>query len=945
MEPKLPNIWEICTFSDEITYGIFDMSRFAVELHDVLSNNKSVANIYRDPVLFFSNTYLTKPMERLLKDVLLRIARNEGSPVYIIDTEFGGGKTHTLLLLYHLFNNRDIGNKQIREYKIDEKYGILEVPEARVVAIDCNIVKRNTLWGEIAYAIGKYDLFKRLDENKEVPKDITLLKSLFDKPTLLLIDELPQYLLKADSDRVGNVTLADLTIAFIQDLIRSVSSVDKCVLIITLTARQKLYESYTERVRSIVDKGNKSITDFRVENIVDDLKQSLSRQSQYIVPVSKEEVYDVIVKRLVKVRKDDYKKVVEAYYNYYLNHGLVSEPNYKDKMLKAYPFHPFLIDTLYERVASIDKFNKTRGMLRLLALAIHEIYKNKRECKIVSTGDIDLSEQLIKESLTDHIDKGDLKQAVESDCISKARRLDSSKNTKLVEKVARTIFIHSLISATKVSGIKPSEVKLAVCYPNIDPSLVDIILQEIDKEFWYLKVENEQYYFSTKPNINKVIYEYMSNVREDEIKDKIRSLFEPKHKSLFEPSIRNNIFKIYVWEKDLPDDEHLKLSIIDYDEIRQDDDSNKRLFANMISNAGNNIRIYQNTIVILYPDYHGIEALKNAARHVIAALKAKDDERIRMDSNDIKAIKQRIEEFEGVLLTTCRNTYSKIAYPYSSDIRIDALPPIYASKYDLLSAIKERLKSSGKLVESLSEEVIANKLERGDKGVMHIHDDIYKVFLKDRRERFVVPASKILDAIKEGVSNSLFGYADRLEEVDGKYKAIIGREVNVRWDGYVIKKDLIYVEDKGKDKEKKEEIGIRVSAVGLGAGVGEVMGQQSTISYPYQDTLSKQYVHRYIIRSNSIDEIIKLLSSVNIVTIGRDHSRSLHARLVNPNKDTIEIRSRLSNIEELKSLLKQLSNLKFNVDNNDGGMASIEIQTYEDISKELKDHGIRYEGA
>jgi hypothetical protein len=219
------------------------------------------------------------------------------------------------------------------------------------------------------------------------------------------------------------------------------------------------------------------------------------------------------------------------------------------------------------------------------------------------------------------------------------------------------------------------------------------------------------------------------------------------------------------------------------------------------------------------------------------------------------------------------------------------------------------------------------------------------VFLKDRRERFVVPASKILDAIKEGVSNSLFGYADRLEEVDRKYKAIIGREVNVRWDGYVIKKDLIYVEDKGKDKEKKEEIGIRVSAVGLGAGVGEVMGQQSTISYPYQDTLSKQYVHRYIIRSNSIDEIIKLLSSVNIVTIGRDHSRSLHARLVNPNKDTIEIRSRLSNIEELKSLLKQLSNLKFNVDNNDGGMASIEIQTYEDISKELKEHGIRYEGA
>ncbi len=924
---ELPNIWKVCAFSDEIVYGRFDMSKFAVELHSVLDNTADP--IYKDPKLFFSNTYLTRNMKYLLKDILLKIARDEGTPVYIIDTEFGGGKTHTLLLLYHLFKNRELGTEYIRQYNIDREYGVLEVPEAKVVAIDCNMVKRNTLWGEIAYAMGKYGLFKSLDESKEIPKDIGLLKSLFDKPTLLLIDELPQYLLKADSEKVGNVTLADLTISFIQDLIRAVSSMNKCVLIITLTATQKLYESYTKKVRSAVDR---SITDYRVDEVVDYLKQSLSRQSQYIVPVSKEEVYDLIVKRLVKERRSDYKDVVETYYNYYLEYGLVSEPNYKDKMLKAYPFHPFLIDTLYERVASIDKFNKTRGMLRLLALVLHEIYKNKRECKIVSTCDVDLSVLPIKESLTDHIDKGDLKPAIESDCISKSRRLDSNKNIKLVEKVARTIFIYSLIGATRVSGIKPSEVKLAVCYPNIDPSLVDSILQEIDKEFWYLKVDNEQYYFSTKPNINKVIYEYIGNVREDEIKDKIRSLFESKHKSLFEHNNSNNIFKIYVWEKDLPDDEHLKLAVIDYDEIRQDDDSNKRLFARMIENAGNNIRTYQNTIVILYPDYHGIEALKDAAKQVIAAQKARDDERIKMDSNDIKAIKQRIEEFEGILLTTLRNTYSKIAYPYSSDIRIDTLPPIYTSRYDLISAIKERLKSSGKLVESLSKDVIADKLEQGDKGVMHIHDDIYKLFLKDRRERFIVPVSKILDAIKEGVCNGLFGYAEKLEEVDGKYKAIIGGNVDVKWDGYVIRKDLIYIEkvDKGKEKVMEEKISL----------VGKEMQQQLTTPYQYPDTLSsKQYAYRYAIRSNNVEETIKLLSSVNIISIGKDHSKSLHIRLANSNKDIIEIRSRLGNIEEMKSLLRQLSNLKFNVD----GTASIEIQTYEDISKELDDYRIRYE--
>jgi predicted AAA+ superfamily ATPase len=105
----LQNIWEVCKFSDEIVYGKLDMSKFAVELHSVLDG--SADKTYTDAKLFLDNTFLTSNAKLMLKDALVRVSKGEGQPVYIIDTEFGGGKTHTLLLLYHMFRHRDLAKE------------------------------------------------------------------------------------------------------------------------------------------------------------------------------------------------------------------------------------------------------------------------------------------------------------------------------------------------------------------------------------------------------------------------------------------------------------------------------------------------------------------------------------------------------------------------------------------------------------------------------------------------------------------------------------------------------------------------------------------------------------------------------------------------------------------------------------------------------------------
>ena len=199
------NVWENCTFSDEIISGDLKQHKFAVELHEFLSNTADP--VYQDPTLFFQNTYLTNQMKSMIKDTLLRLDRNEGVPVTVIDTGFGGGKTHTLLLLHHIFKNPSNGFEYISKFNLDKENNIQKIPDVNVVAIDCRDVKKNTLWGEIADRLGKYEQFKEYDEKRKPVNDLDDLKSLFDKPTLLMIDELPHYLLECATEKVGNTIL------------------------------------------------------------------------------------------------------------------------------------------------------------------------------------------------------------------------------------------------------------------------------------------------------------------------------------------------------------------------------------------------------------------------------------------------------------------------------------------------------------------------------------------------------------------------------------------------------------------------------------------------------------------------------------------------------------------------------------------------------------------
>ena len=366
-----------------------------MELHEFLDGTAD--RMYQEPRAFFDNTFLTDQMKLLVRDTLARLSAGSGQPVTVIDTGFGGGKTHSLLLLHHIFTSRDAGLDFVRRSGIASDMDICSIPQARIVEIDCRRITKNTLWGEIAHRLGRYAEFGEADARREAPMDITGIKRLFDGPALIMLDELPHYLFKADSIRVGKKTLGEITIPFIMELISAVASLPRTCLILTLTEKQSLYEAHTA---DILSKINRRMSDFRVDDLVSGLNEAISRQAHIMTPVNRNQIYDVVNARLVQHVDEEAKAAtIREYADYYEKYGM-DVGDMLEKMERSYPFHPSLIDMLHDRVSTIGKFNQTRGMLRLLTRIVRQVVEERPTCKMIGTSDIGLDTAEIKNDLT-----------------------------------------------------------------------------------------------------------------------------------------------------------------------------------------------------------------------------------------------------------------------------------------------------------------------------------------------------------------------------------------------------------------------------------------------------------------------------------------------------------------------------------------------------------------
>lgn len=762
---EVKNVWEACQFSDEIMSGDLELHKFAVELYDVLSGTADP--VYSDPRKFLDNTYLTSQMKAILRDVFNRTERSSGVPCIVIDTGFGGGKTHTLMLLYHVLTNRSIGFDYLRTYGLDRELGIDHISKVKVVAIDCRDIKKNTLWGEIADRLDMYEAVEEYDRMSKPITNMEIIKAFFNEPVVLMIDELPHYLSETLGEKVGDTTKSKLTEGFLYKLISASSSSKKAALVVTLTENQQLYKERVDGIKS-------ALTDFVVDGTMNDLKETLSRQTCIMNPVQKEEIYSVICHRLVKkINQNEKNETIGKYMEYYTEEGLITDPKFRERFEKSYPIHPNLIDMLYERVSTISKFNQTRGTLRFLALVLNDIYKRRADCALVGTGDIRLELAAIADELTSKIDRNEYTKIIDTDCIEHARELDNERHVKIIKSIASTIYLNSLHEIpSKKSGITSNQIKIAVGKPGFNASLVDKALHEgIRPRFWYIQETNNQFYFVDGVNENAIIAEHAANVTVSEMDERIQKALERL--------TAGTSFKATIWNEDVVEDTtSLKLFLFRYN-ISPSIAKNR--ISSLIDHVRDKPRNYPNTIAFTWAEPSRVREITESAKELCAIIKARKDERVKADKTFVTNISQKQERAVGNLNTACVRAYAHVGYPDGPELRFDTMPYSDMTGQTIGELVREFLRNKGKLIPVLGHDAI---MVESIKNVGEIHNE----FVSDKRKKFLEDVGSIIDAVHDGVKKGAFGYSDHVTESDVVHAGIIDTDTKVRYSGFIINK-------------------------------------------------------------------------------------------------------------------------------------------------------------
>ena len=383
---KLKSWHELVHLKDELRSGELTLAEFAADLHEVMLA-RGKRPIYEDPEQFFALTYPTLALRELVKDVAARLAGQSDKAVRQLELTYGGGKTHTLIALYHLFRNPDAlpDMPAVREFR--EHVGA-PLPQAHIAALCFDKIdvekgiedvrapsgETRTLrhpWSVLAWQLAGADGLRAIhadgeDEERETPPAEPLLTKLLETParrglaTLILVDEVLMYAReKAGLDPVWRERIAD----FFQYLTQAVVKVDSAAIVASLLA--------TDPRKQQGELGS---------GLMNELFAVFRRQREEgVMPVQKQDVAEVLRRRFFEPEslrdRDAFRAhVIGVVRGLAKLDGSTARKRSEEeaRFLQSFPFHPDLTDIFYSRWTQLDGFQRTRGILRTLASALRE---------------------------------------------------------------------------------------------------------------------------------------------------------------------------------------------------------------------------------------------------------------------------------------------------------------------------------------------------------------------------------------------------------------------------------------------------------------------------------------------------------------------------------------------------------------------------------------------
>jgi predicted AAA+ superfamily ATPase len=494
-------------------------AEFVVNLADVLAGKAEFG--YQEPVGFFERTYLTSGLRDLLTTSIRRLGGGGGEPVIQLKTAFGGGKTHTMLALYHLVRAGAEGIRLPGMQPLFAAAGVAadDVAGAQVAvlvgtALDATRehldatgygIPVRTLWGELAVQLAGaegYALVEAADKAGRSPGSDTLVELLDQSgPTLILIDELVAYArnLVGREDLPGGTFDAVLT--FVQALTEAAKRSPRTLVVASIP-------------ESNIEFGNEA-----GKRAFDALEHTFGRMEAIWKPVAPDEGFEIVRRRLFSeiVDAEAREATCREFVRLYNDGGSGDFPpesasaGYLDELTRCYPIHPEVFYQLYTNWSTLERFQRTRGVLRLMALVIHALWERGDQSKLIMPGDIPLDDRDTRNELLRYLPPT-WEAVVDKDVDGAAAepvKIDKSNarfgQHRAARRVARTVFLASAphVSQQGVRGVDEARVRLGVVEPGVPIANYNDALRQLGDRLTYLYTGAGLYWYDTHPNLNR----------------------------------------------------------------------------------------------------------------------------------------------------------------------------------------------------------------------------------------------------------------------------------------------------------------------------------------------------------------------------------------------------------------------------------------------------------
>jgi predicted AAA+ superfamily ATPase len=795
---------EIVTPHADVASGRYQQAEFAADLWQVHLGEGT--DEYRRPVEFFRRTFLTESLKRLLVGAVERLSGKGGDPVVQLQTNFGGGKTHSMLALYHLFSGASPGELAGVDGVMAAK--VAKLPTAkRVVLVGNKISPGNpvrkpdgtvvrTLWGELAWQLGGKKAFARVakdDEKATSPGDV--LRELLREhgPCLVLIDEWVAYARQLHDQSDLPAGSFETQFTFAQALTESAKAAGNCLLVISLPASDTQGSPHTQA-------DDVEVGGIRGREALDRLRNVVGRVESSWRPATAEEGFEIVRRRLFEPLPgpEAFKQrdvTARAFADQYRAQAAEFPPecksaDYEKRIQAAYPIHPEIFDRLYEDWSTLVKFQRTRGVLRLMAAVIHSLWEKGDRNPLILPSTIPIDDARVQFELTRYLSDNWV-PIIEKDVdgpSSLPLKIDGEVpnlgKLHATRRVARTIYLGSAPTASAAHrGLEDRRVKLGCVMPGESPAIFGDALRRLASAATYLYQDGPRAWYATQPTVTKLAEDRAEQLKRDP--DKVAAELDARVRAdLRRTGDFSRVHPLPRSGADVPDDLDARLVVLppEHPYTKEEGNAAGNAARAILESRGNTPRLYRNTLVFLAADKMRMQDLDEALRKYLAwASILAEKETLDLSPFQVRQAETQKQAADAAVTARLPETYQWVLVPEQKTpqaaVEWDALR---LSGADALAVrASKRLKSDELFVASLGSTILRKHLDdvplwRGDHvAVRQLVEDFGRYLYLPR----LAGPEVLIEAIRDGVAlltwgRDSFAYAEGYDEAAGRYRGL-----------------------------------------------------------------------------------------------------------------------------------------------------------------------------